>query len=234
MKDKGVGMARYTSKISGWLIKDQEKKDYSLQLEDSLINQRRWKKWLAYLNLDAFLAVTINVLTAALTTLLAFAILRPQGKYPFGWKIAVVQAEFFRTSFGQIGGLIFLIIAAAFMIDTWLGLVDGVARQFADFFFQVKKGKSFRSWYYFWLVFLILTSLVTIVLAQPGILITIVGVISIFAFVFFIPALWYLNYIKLPRQCPSFIKPKKWEAGVLFFTWFFYFVIALIYLLTFF
>ena len=90
------------------------------------------------------------------------------------------------------------------MIDTWVGLVDGVARQFADFVVKVKSfGKSFRFWYYLWLLFLILTSLVTITFAQPGALITIVGVISIFAFVFYIPALWYLNYVKLPKIYPK-------------------------------
>lgn len=182
---------------------------------------------MSFLNFDAFLAVFINALTAGLTTLLAFAILFPRGIFPTGWKITVVQAEFFRSSFGFWGGIIFLLVASAFMIDTWVGLVDGVARQFADFVYKVKKGgMSFRFWYYLWLGFLVATSLITIMLAQPGILITVVGVISIFAFVFYIPALWYLNYIKIPQKYPSFIKPKKWESATLLFTWLFYVTVA--------
>ncbi len=233
MKDKGVGMAKYTPKISGLLVKSNSSDETSktLRFSDSSINEKRWKKWMGYLNFDAFLAVLINAFTAAMTTLLALAILRPQGKYPTGWKIAVVQAEFFRTSFGKIGVLVFLAIAAFFMIDTWLGLVDGVARQFADFFYQVKKKKTFRFWYYLWLGFLVLASLITIALAQPGILITIIGVISIFAFVFYIPALWYLNHVKLPKEYPAFTKPKKWETFTLGFTWLFYLVTAVGYLL---
>lgn len=233
MKDKGVGMAKYSPKISGLLVRPSAiGADGELKFEDSLVNQKRWRSWLAFLNLDSLLAVLINAFTAGLTTLLAFAILFPQGIFPSGWKIAVVQAEFFRSGFGAIGGIIFLLIASAFMIDTWLGLVDGVARQFADFTFQVKKDKrkSFRFWYWLWLGFLVLTSLITVSLAQPGILITIVGVISIFAFVFYIPALWYLNYLKLPREYPRFIKPKKWESLTLFLTWFFYLAVAVSYL----
>jgi hypothetical protein len=233
MKDKGVGMAKYSSKVKGLLVKDDVQKEKSYKFGASISNQKNWRRWLRFLNLDAFLAVFINAFTATLTTLLAFAILNPQGIYPTGWKITVVQAEFFRASFGKIGAVAFLIIASAFMIDTWVGLVDGVARQFADFVYKIKifKGRSFRFWYYLWLAFLVLTSFVTVTLAQPGILITIVGVISIFAFTFYIPALWYLNYVKLPKTYPDFIKPKKWESLTLGITWLFYLSVAVIYLL---
>mgnify|MGYP001615482200 FL=1 len=234
MKDKGVGMAKYTAKIKGLLVKDKNlivdgEKD--LVFADNKQNKIRWNKWLTFLNFDSFLAVTINAITAGLTTLLAYAILFPQGIFPTGWKITVVQAQFFESSLGYWGRILFLLVASAFMIDTWVGLVDGVARQFADFVVKVKSfGKSFRFWYYLWLLFLILTSLVTITFAQPGVLITIVGVISIFAFVFYIPALWYLNYIKLPKIYPKFIKPKKWESVTLWGTWLFYTLVAIGYL----
>jgi len=232
MRDKGVGMAHYVAKVKGLAYKDKGVKTEQVlvKLDDSVINEKRWRRWLAYLNCDAFLAVAINALTAGLTTLLAFAILRPQGKYPTGWKIAVVQADFFRHTFGRIGGLVFLVVASAFMIDTWVGLVDGVARQFADFFSQTKKRKSFSSWYRIWLGFLIFSSLVTVLIAQPGALMVLVGVISIFAFVFYLPALWYLNYIKLPRKYPKFTRPKLWESFTLFVTWFFYLAVSLVYL----
>ena len=232
MKDKGVGMAKYSSKVGGLLTKRadvHEEKD--IIFEDSEENKVRWKKWLAYINLDSFLAVFINAFTAGLTTLLAFAILYPKGIFPAGWKIAVVQAEFFRSRFGHIGGIVFLVIASAFMIDTWVGLVDGVARQFADFVYKVKKTKTFRFWYYLFLAFLVATSLITVAVAQPGVLMTIVGVISIFAFVFYIPAIWYLNYKKLPQKYPSFIKPKPWETVTLGITWLLYLGVAVFYLI---
>ncbi len=233
MKDKGVGMAKYTEKVKGLLVKDEsidEEKD--LIFADTEENKIMWKGWLKFLNFDSLLAVSINAITAGLTTFLAFAILFPQGIFPSGWKITVIQAQFFESSLGQAGRILFLLVASAFMIDTWVGLVDGVARQFADFVVKVKSfGKNFRFWYYFWLGFLIITSLITIAVAQPGALITIIGVISIFGFVFYIPALWYLNYIKLPKTYPSFIKPKKWENFTLWGSWLFYFAVAVWYLI---
>ena len=233
MKDKGVGMAKYTEKVKGLLVKDEsidEEKD--LIFADTEENKIMWKGWLKFLNFDSLLAVSINAITAGLTTFLAFAILFPQGIFPSGWKITVIQAQFFESSLGQAGRILFLLVASAFMIDTWVGLVDGVARQFADFVVKVKSfGKNFRFWYYFWLGFLILTSLITIAVAQPGALITIIGVISIFGFVFYIPALWYLNYVKLPKTYPSFIKPKKWENFTLWGSWLFYFAVAVWYLI---
>ena len=233
MKDKGVGMAKYTEKVKGLLVKDEsidEEKD--LIFADTEENKIMWKGWLKFLNFDSLLAVSINAITAGLTTFLAFAILFPQGIFPSGWKITVIQAQFFESSLGQAGRILFLLVASAFMIDTWVGLVDGVARQFADFVVKVKSfGKNFRFWYYFWLGFLIITSLITIAVAQPGALITIIGVISIFGFVFYIPALWYLNYVKLPKTYPSFIKPKKWENFTLWGSWLFYFAVAVWYLI---
>jgi len=233
MKDKGVGMAKYTEKVKGLLVKDEsidEEKD--LIFADTEENKIMWKGWLKFLNFDSLLAVSINAITAGLTTFLAFAILFPQGIFPSGWKITVIQAQFFESSLGQAGRILFLLVASAFMIDTWVGLVDGVARQFADFVVKVKSfGKNFRFWYYFWLGFLIITSLITIAVAQPGALITIIGVISIFGFVFYIPALWYLNYVKLPKIYPSFIKPKKWENFTLWGSWLFYFAVAVWYLI---
>lgn len=234
IKEKGVGMAEYSPKIGGLLIKNnQEEVIQNWEFDDSEENKKNWRSWLTFLNLDSFLAVFINAFTAGLTAFLAFAILYPQGIYPSGWKIAVIQAEFFKSSFGVIGGLAFLVIVSAFMIDTWLGLIDGVARQFADFVYELKSGKkrSFRFWYWFWLGFLIFASFVTVHIAQPGVLITIVGVISIFAFVLYIPALWYLNYIKLPKQYPKFVKPRKWENVTLTFTWLFYLTVAVGYLI---
>ena len=115
------------------------------------------------------------------------------------------------------------------MSDTWLGLADGVSRQFADFtqsHFKSMQKKSFSRLYYGWLVFLIVVTSITMLLAQPEVLIVITGVISIFAFVLFIPALYYLNYIKLPRTFPKWIVPGKINAFFLWLVWAVYVSIA--------
>ncbi len=252
MREKGVGMASYVGRLTGLREAEQLVPQEGYIFADNQANRAAWKRWTRYLNLDAGLAVVINCFTVSLTTLLAFALLNPKGVFPQGWKIAVVQAEFFESVFGQVGRIVFLIIAASFLADTWLGLADGVARQFADFtrsFFTTERrdvallrlykgigdkvlSKSYKWWYFVWLFFLIFVTSLTMPLAQPSSLITITGVISIFAFVLYIPMLFYINYIKLPKIYPSFTKPSPISIGFLAFTWLVYVAIATWYINT--
>ena len=236
MRDKGIGMAKYfgrvTSPITG---KPEIIPSSGFKFTDSLENRKNWQGWVKYLRLDNLAAVILNTFTLLLTTFLALVILHPKGEYPSGWKIAVVQAKFFEVSLGTIGKSLFLVAAAFFLVDTWLGLADGVSRMFADFTFSTFKkaqNKSFRFWYYVWLLWLIVITSITMLLAQPGTLITIAGVISIFAFVLFIPLLWLLNYRLVPKHYPDFAKPKTITAFALGITWLFYFVIAIWFVLT--
>jgi hypothetical protein len=248
MRDKNVGMGAHAGRITGLKEKEEPIPDTGFKFADNKSNRTAWASWSKYLNLDAGAAVLINAFTVILTTLLAFALLYPKGIFPEGWKIAVVQAEFFGSVFGKVGRSVFLIVAAAFLADTWLGLSDGVARQFADFtksFFLSKTkpakgprqpagkgladfatGKSYKWWYYTWLIFLIVVTSLTMPLAQPAVLITITGVVSIFAFVLYIPLLYYINYIKLPKTYPAFTKPSKISGTLLLATWSIYLSIA--------
>jgi Mn2+/Fe2+ NRAMP family transporter len=213
MKDKGVGMANFSHKISGVTVKDKEGEeetdDEVLKFEDNQQNQESFKKWMQYLNIDSGLAVALNAVTIILTSLLAYVLLWPKRSYPEGWSITVAQSSFFEASFGAIGKVMFLMVAAAFLVDTWVSLVDGVSRQYADFarsISQKARKWSTKKWYYFWLVFQIVVTVVTILMASPAVLLKLTGVVSMLAFVFYLPAIWYLNYIKLPSEYPSFVK----------------------------
>jgi len=72
--------------------------------------------------------------------------------------------------------------------------------------------------------------LATLPLATPEFLLKTTGVISVFAFVFYIPALWYLNYIKLPNIYPKFVKSGKISEGMLIVSWIVYTSLAVWYL----
>jgi len=73
---------------------------------------------------------------------------------------------------------------------------------------------------------LIFVTGLTMLVAQPSTLINIAGVISIFAFVLFIPLLWRLNYRLVPRSFPDFARPKKLTVIGLLISWLFYLAIA--------
>lgn len=227
MKDKGVGVASRSTKIGGVLSGVKAKSnEVNYRIRDSKGNRQKWKGWVKYLNIDSGLAVLINAVTIILTSFLSFVLLWPERSYPEGWSITVSQSKFFEASFGVVGRIVFLVVAAAFLVDTWLALADGVSRQFADFSFGMwgrrKKLKTENDWYNFWLIFLIGVSLVTMPLASPGVLMNIIGVISVFAFVLYIPALGYLNYIKIPRQQPEFTRPSWLSAIILCLVWLVY------------
>jgi hypothetical protein len=236
MRDKGVGMAHYVEKVRTDPKDDNKETSINtgLYFDDTKENKKNWESWGKYLRYDNLFGVLINLFTVMITTWLAIALLAPKGMHPEGWKIAVVQSEFFYQWLGTVGKILFLIIAAAFLGDTWFAAADGASRKFADFtrsHFPQAKRKTFSYWYYFWLIFLIIVTCITMPLAKPGVLIQIGGVISIFAFVLFIPVLFYLNYCLLPKTFPTWVVPPLWRAIVLWLVWGIYVSIAMWYLI---
>ena len=235
MKDKGIGMAHYAHKVQTKTSEcnDQSPVTNGVYFEDTEENRKNWASWRKYLHYDNFFGILINVFTVMITTWLALSLLSPKGIFPDGWEIVVVQSEFFYQWLGNTGKVIFLIVAAAFLGDTWFAAADGASRMFADFtrsHVPQAKSKSFGYWYYFWLVFLIIVTCITMPLAKPGILIQVGGVVSIFAFVLFIPVLFYLNYRLLPQKFPRWIIPPLWRAIMLWIVWGIYLTIAIWYL----
>ena len=67
-----------------------------------------------------------------MTCLLAYALLYPRGLCPRTTSSPSCRARFFEVSWGAIGRVLFLIVAAAFLTDTWLATADGVSRMHAD------------------------------------------------------------------------------------------------------
>lgn len=234
MRDKGVGMSKYVGRVTSPITGQLEAVPTTgFAFEDTEENRRNWQSWMRYLRADNILAVTINAITTFMTTWLALALLFPKGQYPSGWKLVVVQSEFFGSVWGPIGAALFLIVGAAFMSDTWLGAVDGMSRQFSDFLYSNIKWFqrfTYRSIYYGWVAWFTVVTALTMLLAQPGELIIIAGVISIFAFVIYIPAYLYLNYFKIPQVYPKWVRPQNITLAVNIIIWLIYLFIAIWYL----
>ena len=233
MRDKGAGMSRLIGRVTSPITARAEAvPGAGYFFVDTDENHRNWKNWLRYIRLDNGLAVTANGLTTLMMTLLGFAVLNPAGVAPSGWRIAVEQARFLESVWGSFGRVLFLCIGFAFLGDTWVGLADGLSRKYADFFFSNfnwAKKWSYRRWYYVWLFFLVAVTIITIFLAQPGPLILIAGVVNIFAFTIFIPAYMYMNYFKIPKVFPKWVRPSDLTMAVLGITWFIYLATAVWY-----
>jgi hypothetical protein len=118
----------------------------------------------------------------------------------------------FEVSWGLFGRILFLIIAAAFLSDTWLATVDAVSRIHTDClyaFFPRSQSVSFRSWYLIFLFLLTAITSATMGFAEPGPLILLSAVIGFVGTVLFSVALVFLNHVYLPRYLPVPARPGR-------------------------
>jgi len=213
VRDKGHGMSKYVGRVTSPVTGEPETIPATgFGFEDSEHNRRNYRDWIKFMRFDNLFGILTNLLTVTLMVWLAWALLLPKGTYPSGWNIAVVQATFFESAMGVIGRVIFLLVAAAFLADSWLGITDAVARMHSDFFFTTfpwARRWSFRTWYYGFVVILTIVSATTMPMAQPGTLIILGGVLNFFAMTFYMPFLIYLNYFMVPKSLPVWTRPKR-------------------------
>ncbi len=235
IRDKGVGMAHYMGRITGPITGKPEAIPASGFVpgeDEGLAHIPRWRRFLVW---DIAIGVGGNILTTLMTCLLAYALLYPKGLLPEHYELAVVQSRFFEVSWGPIGRILFLVIAAAFLSDTWLATVDAVSRIHTDCVYSLfPKARSVpvRSWYLFFLLVLTAVTSVTILLDEPGPLILLSAVIGFIGTVIYSVALIFLNYLYLPRHLPRAARPGKLNLFFLCLSCVAYAILAGVYLLT--
>lgn len=235
MRDKGAGMAHYMGRLTGPITGKPEIIPASGSVpgnDEGLVHVRPWTRYLLY---DVTLGIGGNLLTTLLTCLLAYALLFPKGLIPEGWELAVVQSRFFEAGWGLPGRTLFLIVAAAFLCDTWLATVDAVSRIHTDCiyaFFPRSQTISARAWYVVFLLLLTGITGLTMRFAEPGPLILLSAVIGFVGTVLFSVALIFLNHVYLPRHMPVGARPGRTNLVCLIISCLAYFVLAILYLLT--
>ena len=130
---------------------------------------------------------------------------------------------------------LFLIVAAAFLSDTWLATVDAVSRIHTDClygFFSKTQSVSVRSWYLIFLTMLTAITAATMGFAEPGPLILLSAVIGFVGTVLFSVTLILLNHVYLPRQLPAIARPGRVNLIFLCIACAAYSLLAIAYLLT--
>ena len=234
LRDKGAGMAAHVGRITGPITGKPESIPDSgfvpINDEESRKNFMGWRK---YLLLDSGIGILGNIFTTLMTCLLAYALLFPEGLLPQGYEIAVVQSRFFEVSWGGLGIIIFLIVAAAFLSDTWLVTIDAVSRIQADVLhnlFPAARKVGVRGLYYLFLaIFTIITS-ITMLFNAPGPLILLSAVIGFTGTVVFTGAIIILNHFYLPRYMPAWADPGKTVFIFLTIAFFSYLGLAVVYI----
>ncbi|MFQ5691579.1 MAG: Nramp family divalent metal transporter [Nitrospinota bacterium] len=219
LHEKRVGMARYMGRVTSPITGVEERSpEGALLFEDTPGNRRRHRRWTRYLWSETLMGLGVNLVTVTLMCWLALALLHPRGLIPKGWEIAVVQARFFSFAWGPVGKAVFLVVAALFLADTWLTITDGVARMHTDYLRAASaraRRRPVQWWYYFWVILLTALSLSTLWFRQPGTLIVIVGVVSFLSMAVYAPGLIYLNYFRMPKLLPSWVRPHPANGVIL-------------------
>lgn len=233
LRDKGAAMAVYNGRITGLISGNPETVNTDGTLpQDTGADRTRWQSWLRYLRTESLIGICGNLLTTLMTCLLAYALLFPKGLLPQDYELAVVQSRFFEVSWGTPGRILFLLVAAAFLADTWLVTVDAVSRMQADILhilFPRARRFSQRYWYYFFLLLLTVITCVTMPLSTPGGLIMLSAVIGFAGTVIFPVALYFLNYRLLVRHVPAWAQPAGVSGMLLAASFVFYVLLALAY-----
>lgn len=235
IRDKGIGMAHYMGRITGPITGKPEviPASGSVPAEDGgLAHIARWRRFLFW---DVSIGIGGNILTTLMTCLLAYALLFPKGLLPDHYELAVVQSRFFEVSWGWVGRILFLVVAAAFLSDTWLATVDAVSRIHIDClygFFPRSRAIPVRSWYLFFLLLLTVVTSITVLLDEPGPLILLSAVIGFIGTVLFSVALIFLNHVYLPRHLPASARPGRVNLFFLCVSCLSYVILAAVYFLT--
>ena len=205
LREKGSGMGRYIGHITGVLGKKEPISHSGFILSEDATSLKELPKWRRFLLIDSGIGIFGNIATTLLTCLLAYALLHPEGLLPEEYELAVVQSRFFEVSWGAVGKILFLCVAAAFLSDTWLTTVDAVSRIHTECvysFFTHARRFTYRSWYYFFLVLLTVITSITVLFDAPGPLILTSAVIGFLGTVIFSIAILFLNHFYLVKYLP--------------------------------
>jgi ferredoxin len=223
LREKGAGMAKTMGHVEG--LAGRHEVTFETGVLPERVSVTQLAKWRQFLAVDSAVGIVGNILTTLMTCLLAYAVLHPQGVLPDKYEIAVVQARFFEVSWGAAGRTLFLVVAAAFLADTWMATADAVARIHTDCllsFFPAARRWSVKRWYLVLLTAGAAVTAATMPLSEPGPLILLSALIGFIGTVSFAAMLHRLNHGILPQHLHRHHVPQRWArlglvvAGVIY------------------
>jgi Mn2+/Fe2+ NRAMP family transporter len=210
LREKGAGMSAHMGHITSPITGKREVIPAGgFRFADTPENAREWRRWKRFFLIDNGIGVFGNLLTTLMTCLLAYAFLFRQGRVVDSGQLIHEQARFFQELFPRWGSVLFLVVATAFLADTWLATVDSVSRVHADFlhsYFPSLRGIHYRSLYYAFVLFGFALSTVTLYY-EPYDAILMMVQIGFAGTVFYSICLAILNHAVMPRHLPAAARP---------------------------
>jgi hypothetical protein len=215
LREKGAGMAAHigqmTSPVAG---RPQVIPQIGYQPPATPVNVSRWRQWRRFLWADISVGIWGNIFTTLMCCLLAYVLLFPQGRLPTDDNPVGPQAEFFASAWGPIGAVLFMVVATAFLADTWMTTVDAVSRVHTDVVYAYVPGAkkwSQQRWYWIFVLVAAGLSAITLPWATPTRLMLITAVIGFAGTVSFTACLLVWNHLVLPRRLSPEFRPRRWS-----------------------
>lgn len=212
LREKKTGMAAWMGRITSPITGRPEVIPASGFVPDNSEPSRtNWRRWRRFLLLDIGVGIIGNLLTTIMTCWLAYALLFPTGQLPTKEQPVEAQREFFAAAWGVAGGMLFLVVATAFLADTWLTTIDAVSRVHTDIVHayspRLARRWSHRTWYWIFALAATVITCATMPMAKAGDLILNSAVIGFAGTLSFCFALLVWNHFHLPRHLPAYARP---------------------------
>jgi len=215
LREKGAGMAAYMGQITSPITgRKQPVLKTGFLPEDTPEDARCWRQWKCYLLADNSIGILGNLFTTLMTCLLAYALLFPEGKLPTMDEPVKAQMEFFSAAWPAFGGILFLVLATAFLSDTWMTTIDAISRVHTDVVnAYIPRARKLSQHFWYWIFVLMAggVTVVTLPFATPGKLILISSVIGFAGTVTFTICLLIWNHFVLPRRIPAAFRPRRYS-----------------------
>ncbi len=239
-RDKQVGMGKYVGRIINPITGKVESVSYTgYKFEPTAEHMRRWKKWMHFIRIDqGVIFWLLGLVTLALLSLNAYAVLSPKGLVPDGLDVAVVQANIFAENWGVFGFNLFLVMAFLMLFSVMWTVIDAFTRIVSDILYVNSKTGPFKEWlapiskislshlYYGLILGIVFISAAFLPFKQPLMLLTISAVLGGLTMAIYTPVLFYLNNFRLPKELrPGIITNFFMLAGSVFYLVFSVFII---------
>jgi hypothetical protein len=215
LREKGAGMAGHVGHITSPLTgRRQWIPTTGFLPEDTPENVAHWRRWKRFLKADTSVGIFGNLFTTLMCCLLAYALLFPTGRIPSEDDPVAAQTAFFAVAWGPFGAVLFLILATAFLSDTWMTTIDAVSRVHTDIvnaYLPSARRVSPNTWYWVFVVLAGSITLVTIPVAAPARLILFSSVTGFAGTVTFTFCLLIWNHVVMPKHVPAAFRPGRWS-----------------------
>lgn len=233
VKEKGLGMGKYASKISSLFSSDR--KPVSIEggiFKDTPQNRKLWDRWWSLVTTEHLIVFWgIGLATIILLAVLAHATVF-HVETAEGLSFIFAEADAIGARLGTYWTTVFLLLSALMLLSTQVGVLESSSRIISEnillLFYTKGKKVNITSWFYAALWGQILLGVIIYLsgISEPRFLLTLGAMLNGAAMMIAFPLLYWLNTRSLPQSLRP-TKLRKIGLGIAF-AFFAFFVVKVV------